>query len=125
MSKINLFTVSASVSLLILALSVAYHLVIFLPSKHQAELKLIEQESIKTDVYQDQNNNIEQQLRAYDLQKKEERNTAASECMNELTERYQNGEFEKEGIEADTTEKAKAFIDLSMDVCMTTKGYKE
>ena len=124
-TKTNLLTVSASVSLLIIALSVAYHLVIFLPSKHQAELKLTEQESIKADIDQSQSDNIEQQLKAYNLQKKEERNTVASECMNELAERYRNGEFVKEGTEADTTEKAKAFIDLYMDVCLTTKGYKE
>lgn len=98
------------VPLVILALSFAYYLVIFLPNKHRTEQEL---ESKKIQVEQERQKSQESAQQA--------KNNAVAECVTDLRESYASGQIDDAGIY--TVQDARDYIDSYVKTCTRLKGF--
>lgn len=105
---------SLGIAFLIIALSVAYYLVIFLPSKEQ---KISDQETLK--ILQQQTNQQSEQS-ANEFEKE-----ALKECQTDFQDRLANDEEFKKTLSniKGTVDDAKKFMDLYLETCLRNKGY--
>lgn len=88
---------------IIIALSLAYYLVIFLPSKEKAR------------------QDLETKDRATKSMQEANKSQATQDCMYEIQQRVQNNEFNDSTIRS--VGGAKQLVDLLTEICMKKKGY--
>lgn len=95
------------VSVLIVALSIAYYIVIFLPSKERAR-QLLEQQKV--------------QVELQETKKQETKEKAISECttkfLNAMDELFKQGKHY-------TNEEIKTMTNYAIDICLKQKGYAD
>ena len=103
----RVFYLVAIASVLIISLSIAYYLVIFLPSKEKARQDI---ELLKI------------QAEQQDVEKQEAKERAVSECTASFLEAL--GELIKSGKHY-TDEEIKTMTNYTIDICLKKKGYTD